>query len=76
MSLPIRVFWLLNSNIPRLMAERDLRLLGVTASSHTTQAITEIRETLAIELGEVMVVDPVEGAICDTHGLEELRAMQ
>ena len=76
MGLPIRAFWLLNSNVVRLMAERDLRTLQVASSAQQQgEAISHIRENLVIELGEVVVMDPIASAVRDQDGFNELKAM-
>ena len=76
MGLPIRTFWLLNSNVVRLMAERDLRTLQVSASvQQQGEAMTQTRENLVVELGEVMVLDPIASAVRDQAGFNELKAM-
>lgn len=76
MDLPIRAFWLLNSNVSRLMAEKDMRSLTIAASAQQEgEAITQVRENLVIEMGEVMVVDPIASAVRDEEGFNELKAM-
>lgn len=75
MSLPIRAFWLLNSSIVRLMAEHDIRNLTVVSSAQATDAIRQTRENLAVELGEVVKIDPVASAVRDEQGFAELKAM-
>lgn len=75
MSLPIRSFWFLNSTVVRLMAEEDMRSLTVVTSAQSTEAMRQTRENLVVELGDVMKIDPIAGAIRDEQGFQELKAM-
>lgn len=75
MNLPIQTFWLLNSSVARLMAEKDMRSVTVAASVNSTESLTEIREHLTIEMGDVMKIDPIANAVRDENAIERLRAL-
>lgn len=79
MCLPIRVFWLLNSNIGRLLAEKDLRELAIVTHSGSEESTRKIRETLIVEMGEVGSTEGGESdpmnAKRDQNGVDELKAL-
>lgn len=76
LELPIAVFWQMNGNIDRMMAETDLRLLTVTqvASAADGEAANQLRKQLTQELGEVVKMS-VMHAPRDREGLMELKNM-
>lgn len=75
MDLPIRAFWFMNSSVVRLMAEQDIRALTVVSSAQATEAIRQTRESLVVEMGEVMKLDPIASAVRDENGFQDLKAM-
>lgn len=75
LKLPLRVFWLMNSSVVRLMAEHDMRSLSIASASQAGEAIRQTREHLVVEMGEVVKLDPIAIAVRDTTGFEELRSM-
>lgn len=78
MNLPIRTFWLMNGNIVRLMAEKDLRATDVQLARHGGEGREAIRKNLTLELGNVGKVaveeSPLE-AERDEQGFAELKAL-
>lgn len=79
MSLPIRTFWLMNSNVGRVLAEKDLRALTVQQARHGGEHGAEIKKHLLIEMGEVgKVANKTESPLQaerDQEGFEELKAL-
>ena len=78
MNLPIRAFWLMNSNVGRLYAEKDLRAVTVQASRHGGEPMEEIRKNLIVEMGDVGKVKEgprVIEANRDEQGCAELKAL-
>ena len=73
LDMPVRRFWLMNSNIQRIQAEFDLRKMSVVASAQDGKAYEQYRKTLVIEIGDVTITNQKEGL--DRAGLEMLRAM-
>lgn len=53
MCLPIRTFWLLSTNINRLFAEHDMRLLSVTAAVNSSDGMKDKINELTQELGRI-----------------------
>ena len=76
MRLPIRTFWLLNSNIERISAQGDLRQLSLVLNSQAQRQedLNRFRDTLVLELDEPWKFDPLD-AQRDEKGFEKLRAM-
>lgn len=78
MSLPVRVFWVLNSAIGRLLAEEDLRQLDVVAHASSGEGYRALRDALAAEMG-VMFKAKKHLAIEDTErdeaGFAELKLL-
>lgn len=78
MKTPIRAFWLLNANIGRVLAEKDLRLMAVQSSRHGGDGAKDIRDHLVLEMGDAMKVDrekEIMSAQRDEAGFNELRFM-
>lgn len=59
MNLPIRTFWLMSSNMNRLFAERDMRLLSVTAAVNSSEGMKEKVDELTAEIGRVTLFEEV-----------------
>lgn len=55
MALPVRVFWLLVDQIPRIEAHRAKRALSITACSQDAKAFQEMNKALDSEIGDVVV---------------------
>lgn len=80
MCLPIRAFWLMNSCVGRLLAEKDLRAMTVQQGRHGGEGATEVRRHLQIELGDTGKVKEESSdspllAERDQQGFEELKAL-
>ena len=75
MNLPIRTFWMLNSNVPRILAEMDMRSLQVAMNAQSAEGSREFLDHLKIELGDVMKVDPIQSAVRDEEGFQKLKAL-
>lgn len=78
--MPIRSFWLLSQNINRIDAQKDLRglSLSIYSRSDSTEAVTEYRERLILEMGDIFeyAVDQayLNQEKLDRAGLESLRS--
>lgn len=78
MSLPIKTFWMLNNNIERIQAQKDMRALTVAVCGQGGgEAAQNFRERLVIEAGEVVKLkfDPIREAVRDEEGFSALREM-
>lgn len=78
MNLPIRVFWLFNRNLGRILAEKDLRALSVTCGTQSGDEMKKVQDRLVIEMDgkhaqeeKSLVTDDTR----DEKGFEELRSM-
>lgn len=69
--LPIRTFWTLESNVGRLMAEQDLRLVRLLVTAQAPKAAEETARDLAQEMGTVVIEAPVR----DEAGFSRLKSM-
>lgn len=75
MSLPIKTFWMLNSNIERIQAQKDMRALTVAVCGQGSEAAKSYRETLVVEIGTVVKLEesnPLK-AVRDEAGFQALR---
>lgn len=72
LGLPIKTFWLLDSNIPRVRAEEDLRAMRIQAGTQNPKGYEELANNLAKEIGTVVVAD----ATRDEEGFARLKRMQ
>lgn len=70
--LPIRMFWALEANINRLMAEEDLRTIRLLASAQAPKSAEEVMRQLALEMGTVVIEAPVR----DEEGFKRLKGLQ
>lgn len=78
MEMPIKAFWLVNRNINRLLAEKDIRHLNVANAAMSADSANQCRELLVDELGEVFKVDQMAIALeakPDRDGIEFLRRL-
>ena len=57
LQMPLRRFWLLEKNITRLQAERELRQLPILASANSGSHLKELTERLSRELGTIVTVN-------------------
>ena len=75
METPITVFWLLNKNIPRLMAEEDIRRFDCMAATQQgdKKAVQQFRQGLVLEMGPIASDSGSEEL--DRDGLNELRGI-
>lgn len=77
LSLPVRVFWMLNVSINRLMAEEDLRSISVAMMSQSSEGFEVKNKNLVIEMGEMFIVEnqsPLND-VRDEDGFAELKLM-
>lgn len=57
LALPIKTFWLMNGNIDRIMAHKDMRSLSVAVAAQANgEAAKELRQRLVAEAGTVVKV--------------------
>jgi hypothetical protein len=79
MTLPIRSFWMMNANIDRLTAQKDMRALTVAVCGQGGEAAQAHREQLILEVGTVVKLDdsPMSAANTarDESGFADLKAM-
>lgn len=77
MNVPIRTFWLMNSNIDRIEAQKDMRTLSVAVHSQGSDAAQQHQRQLIVELGSVVKLDthPVRTAVRDEEGFAALKEM-
>ena len=78
MEVPIKTFWLLNYNIDRIQAQKDMRSMTVVGHAHGGgDTAVEFRERLVVETGTVikMKVDPMRDAVRDESGFAALKEM-
>lgn len=76
LDLPLRVFWLLNNNIRRLLAERDVRSLNNAMGAQSADGYEKRMKELTIDLGEPVKIDEearLKSETFDKEGLEYLR---
>lgn len=79
MAIPINTFWLLESNVDRLMAYEDKRQLHIASvSAMDGKRIGEIAKVLDVEVGAPPIktkFDPVRNAVRDEAGIAQLKAL-
>lgn len=76
MALPIKTFWLMNSSIERISAQKDLRSLTVAVCGQGSEAAQEYRQRLILEVGTIVKLDsnPMN-AVRDEAGFAELKKL-
>lgn len=75
MNVPVRAFWFMNSAINRICAEQDLRQLHVQMNAQGSDEARKFQERLVLDMGTVIMFDPIESAERDEAGIKELKAM-
>lgn len=76
--MPLRLFWLLDSNVDRIKAQDDKRSLHIASvSAMDGKRLQEIAKVLDAETGEVIKTkfDPVRQAVRDQAGVARLKAL-
>lgn len=71
MQYPINVFWLMNDNLARISAERDLRDFSNKYMSRSKEDIESRIQTLEVEYSRPFIVEEM----LDVEGLNRLRAL-
>lgn len=74
--MPVKTFWMLNQNIDRILAQRDMRALTVAVCGQSTQEATQsYRQSLILEIGTVAKLkeDPMRDAVRDEEGFAALK---
>ena len=83
LAMPLKTFWLMNRNIDRIQAKKDMRSLSVSIASQAMAGDSkQFREALVIEAGTIVklegesddVANPLE-VKRDEAGFAELRMM-
>ena len=76
LELPIQAFWMMNSNIGRILAEYDMRSLSIGAVLNDKDAFIEKRNSLIEEMGDMFKVEsnPLDEKR-DEQGFQELKAL-
>ena len=78
MGMPIKTFWMLNQNVDRLLAQRDMRSLTVAVSGQSSQeSFDSCRKALILEVGTIVKMEenPIRDAVRDEEGFAELKEM-
>lgn len=75
--MPIKTFWLMNRNIERIQAQKDMRSLTVAVCGQGGEAAQEFRQRLVVETGTTVKLkfDPVRDATRDEEGFSALKEM-
>lgn len=73
--MPSRLFWALDSCIPRVLSEQDLRHISVIQATQTQEAMTSHRENLSLQLGEVYQVERSAMVQAEPGALNRLRQL-
>lgn len=56
LQMPVRRFWLLEKNITRMQAERELRQLPIVLAPNAKDSVQELAGRLSQELGSTVTV--------------------
>lgn len=78
LALPLRTFWLMNTNIDRIQAQADLRSLSVANMAQAQEdSAREFRQRLVVETGTIVKLeaDSPLHATRDEAGFAELKAL-
>jgi hypothetical protein len=73
MKLPIRIFWLMNFNVSKILAEKDLRHLTLLGSQ-TTEGMGKLRRHFIVEM-EGEKVSSNRNNERDQEGVEQLKVL-
>ena len=73
--MPCSLFWAMESCIVRVMAEGDLRAIGVKQSVASTEALQQQKQQLVMQMGEVYVVEHSRIVKAEPGAIEKLRKL-
>lgn len=74
--MPVRRFWLLEKNITRLQAERDLRQLPIASAPNSQEGYRELTNRLSAEIGSVVTVNVLDRDADATSKLQRLSSLK
>ena len=74
MALPVRTFWMMNGNIERICAERDLRQLQLMLGTQSQDNLSDVQSRLLEEMGQPIKAN-VMAVKRDEEGVELLKRM-
>lgn len=80
MDLPIKTFWLMNENIDRIQAQKDMRSLTIAFSAQSQAAADQFRQRLIAETGTIVKLERGTGRAFiheerDEAGFAELKEL-
>jgi hypothetical protein len=77
MNLPIKTFWMLNSNVERISAQKDMRSLTVAVCGQDGEASQSYKESLIAEVGTIVKLefDPISTAVRDEDASTVLKEL-
>jgi hypothetical protein len=72
LNLPINAFWSFVSNLEKIAATEDLRMIRLMAASQSSDGVKSVSEDLAKSVGEVVKAAKVLDLQRDEIGFKEL----
>lgn len=77
MRLPVRAFWLMNSGVVRILAEKDMRLVAVQTARNGGEQMDSVMRNLTIEMGDVgkVSVESQLNEVRDEEGFSALKSL-
>ena len=73
--MPVRIFWLLLSQIDRIHAQADLRAMRIMSAAQSQEGAQSVIDDLREEMGKVGYSDPVVNNKLDREGLASLKML-
>jgi len=75
LNMKTSMFWAMESCIPRIMSESELRQIGIHQSVTSADALQEQKKNLVLQMGEVYVVERTRVVMAEPGALDKLRAL-
>ncbi|EOB4971268.1 hypothetical protein KW516_19080 [Vibrio fluvialis] len=73
--MPVRLFFAMDKQIPRIRAETDLRSLAITSAAMVGENIQRVRQSLVVEQGEVFQLERKQLVYAERGAIQKLKAL-
>lgn len=73
--MPSSLFWAMESCIVRVLAELDMRRIGVGQAIASQEAMAQQKDHLVMQMGEIYVVEHARVVAAEPGAFDKLRAL-
>ncbi len=73
--MPVRLFFAMETQLPRIRAEQDLRRMAVVASVNSKESIQKVHQALVIEQGDVYQLEHNALVAAEPGAVKKLKSL-